>query len=375
MTSDNNNPKITVIVPIYKVERYLRQCVDSILGQDYGNLEVILVDDGSPDGCPAICDEYAANDRRVKVIHKANAGLGMARNTGMQAATGDYIMFIDSDDWWQPGVLGTLVKKAVDTDADILMYGYRRQLPGGSFVNDPGFDGERSFDTPEQILALASSIVRANPKIGPNKTNMSAWTMLINRRIGDVPFYSEREVASEDMPHKVELFLKAKRIVSVPVVVVNYRWADSSLSRTYSFDKFHKFKRLTEILQQLLPGAETGHAADYTMIYAAASAFQGLYNSGTPLKARIRGLRLMAADPVWKNLHIDSAALTRKERMSIGPIMHGHWFRPWLTSELYYAIKRLSPNRVQLHAADSAGSANPGPASSATTQTTKSEQQ
>ena len=90
---------LTVIVPVYKVEKYLHRCVDSIINQTYRNLEIILVDDGSPDNCPAICDEYAKKDNRIKVIHQENKGLSGARNAGLDVATGDYIAFVDSDDW------------------------------------------------------------------------------------------------------------------------------------------------------------------------------------------------------------------------------------------------------------------------------------
>ena len=93
---------ISVIVPIYKVEPYLRKCLDSICTQTYENLEIILVDDGSPDGCGAICDEYAAKDSRVRVIHKANDGQSDARNAGMALVTGEYLTFVDSDDWLRP---------------------------------------------------------------------------------------------------------------------------------------------------------------------------------------------------------------------------------------------------------------------------------
>ena len=92
-------PKVSVIVPVYKVESYLRKCVDSILGQSFSDFEVILVDDGSPDNCGAICDDYATRDQRVKVIHKINGGLSDARNVGLDAAIGQYICFVDSDDW------------------------------------------------------------------------------------------------------------------------------------------------------------------------------------------------------------------------------------------------------------------------------------
>ncbi len=92
--------KISFIIPVYKVERYLKQCVDSITGQTYRDIEVILVDDGSPDRCPQICDDYATKDERISVIHKSNGGLSDARNVGLNAATGDYVIFVDSDDFW-----------------------------------------------------------------------------------------------------------------------------------------------------------------------------------------------------------------------------------------------------------------------------------
>ena len=92
-------PLISVIVPIYKVEKYLTICVDSLLRQSYGNLEIILVDDGSPDECPAICDQYQNKDNRIKVIHKKNGGLSDARNAGLDIAQGEYVAFVDSDDF------------------------------------------------------------------------------------------------------------------------------------------------------------------------------------------------------------------------------------------------------------------------------------
>ena len=102
MRNINISPCISVIVPVYKVESYLERCLISIVNQSYSNLEILLVDDGSPDSCPRMCDELAGMDGRIKVIHKANGGLSDARNVGIEAAAGEYIMFVDSDDYIYP---------------------------------------------------------------------------------------------------------------------------------------------------------------------------------------------------------------------------------------------------------------------------------
>ena len=115
----NSNPKISVIVPVYKVEKYLDKCVESIVNQTYKNLEIILVDDGSPDNCPAMCDAWAEKDERIKVIHKENGGVSSARNAALEVATGDYIGFVDSDDWIEPDMYEYLVSLILDNDAQI----------------------------------------------------------------------------------------------------------------------------------------------------------------------------------------------------------------------------------------------------------------
>ena len=107
--TSKKNPLISVIVPVYKVEQYLHRCVDSILAQTYTNLEIILIDDGSPDRSGAICDEYAAKDSRIRVIHQKNAGLGAARNAGLDVCSGEYIAFVDSDDTLPEDALEQLI--------------------------------------------------------------------------------------------------------------------------------------------------------------------------------------------------------------------------------------------------------------------------
>lgn len=113
---------ISVIIPIYKVEEYLRECVDSVIGQSYSDLEIILVDDGSPDCCGAICDEYAEKDSRITVIHKKNGGQSEARNVGLDMATGKYVCFVDSDDYIEKNAIKELVEYAERWHADIVFF-------------------------------------------------------------------------------------------------------------------------------------------------------------------------------------------------------------------------------------------------------------
>ena len=127
MESRNSMIKLSIIVPIYNVEQYLRKCVDSLLAQDLPSsvYEIILVDDGSPDACPQICDEYAAEHDNIRVIHRKNGGLSAARNSGIEVAQGEYICFVDSDDYWEENVLGSLMAQVEREKLDVLRFRYQ----------------------------------------------------------------------------------------------------------------------------------------------------------------------------------------------------------------------------------------------------------
>lgn len=149
---DINNARISVIVPVYKVESYLRQCVDSIINQTYKNLEILLVDDGSPDNCPQICDEYASNDQRIKVIHKHNGGQSEARNKALDIATGDYISFVDSDDWLAPNMYETLMSKISEKTCDIGMCA--RYVVTGKKITVDSALSEDMIKTKEEVMPI-----------------------------------------------------------------------------------------------------------------------------------------------------------------------------------------------------------------------------
>jgi glycosyltransferase involved in cell wall biosynthesis len=125
---------ISIIIPVYNIEKYLPRCVDSILAQTFVDFECVLVDDGSPDGCPAICDEYVAKDSRVKVIHQKNAGVSAARKTGLNIAQGNWIAFIDGDDTIPIYTLQSLLTKATDENLDIVIGDFQYVTPAGKFI-------------------------------------------------------------------------------------------------------------------------------------------------------------------------------------------------------------------------------------------------
>ena len=144
-------PKLSVIVPVYKVEKFLPQCVESILGQQFKDLELLLVDDGSPDLCGTMCDDYAARDPRVKVIHKENGGVCSARNAGLDAAVGDYFAFVDSDDYIDSQMYQRMMAVVAERDCDVVMCDCLKEFPDRSVLYTheirPGFYDRTQLET------------------------------------------------------------------------------------------------------------------------------------------------------------------------------------------------------------------------------------
>lgn len=198
------NEKISVIVPVYKVEPYLRRCVDSILAQTYTNLEIILVDDGSPDNCPAICDEYAEQDERVRVIHKSNGGLSDARNAGLDIAIGDWLSFIDSDDWIEPSMYETLMIHAENHEAQISIGGVFDELmtENGIAVKKTTAGESVTIESRKKIDAMRHFLTHS----------WSAWDKIYRREIFDGIRYPIGEI-NEDEAIALQLLDNCDRVV------------------------------------------------------------------------------------------------------------------------------------------------------------------
>ena len=241
------NVLVTVVLPIYKVERYLERCILSVINQTYRNLEIILVDDGSPDDCPRICDDYAKRDPRIKVIHKQNAGLGMARNTGIEYATGEYICFFDSDDYVAPETIEVCVVTAEANNADMVIFGYDDVTPDGKILRTRIPCPPKQIFCGEEVknVLLPMTLCR-NQKTGEDWSIVhSAWNKLYSMaaiKASGWRFASEREIISEDYYSLTELYGYLNRVYVLDRAFYYYTVNNTSLSRTYKPDRYERIK-------------------------------------------------------------------------------------------------------------------------------------
>ena len=215
------NPIISIVVPIYMVEQYLPRCIESLINQTYGNIEIILVDDGSPDKCGVICDEYAVKEKRITVVHKANGGLSDARNAGISIAKGDYLLFVDSDDWLEPDACESCLKVAKEHNADIVTFGVK-QIWGKKkiILSKFGLKGE---------VPASDAIKGIIYQIHENGIFNYAWNKLYSKELFSEIRYPVGKVA-EDQDTTYKLFHLAKSIWVCEKHLYNYVQRSGSIS-------------------------------------------------------------------------------------------------------------------------------------------------
>lgn len=227
--------KLSIIVPIYKVAQYLCKCVDSLLAQDIPapEYEIILVDDGSPDECPQICDSYATTHENIHVVHRENGGLSAARNSGIEVAHGEYIMFVDPDDFIEPGVLDGLLKQVNRDNLDVLRYRLQYINPQYEVYNpykkDP-FRGNDYSDVPTDGVSFLNS--RMN-------TQCYAWQFILKRVLLDGCIFTPG-IYFEDTDWTPRMLCKAKRVASTNTIVYNYLMREGSISNAVNRSKQKK---------------------------------------------------------------------------------------------------------------------------------------
>lgn len=228
-------PLISVIIPIYKVEDYVRPCVRSVLNQSYTNLEVILVDDGSPDNCGAICDEFAALDERVVVMHKPNGGLSDARNAGLDIAQGELVAFLDGDDLAHRDWLLTLYQSLKEHNAEVAFCDYQ-------IVRENDFDvnKESQASRTELLEGLAMLYTLYEPNWVPK--NIVVWNKLYKREIFENLRFPVGKVHEDEFIY-LSLYAEPRRIVYTDFVGIGYMIRSNSITRSrYSIDKWYCHK-------------------------------------------------------------------------------------------------------------------------------------
>lgn len=246
------NYKLSIIVPIYGVEQYLRKCVDSLLNQDIDNYEIILVDDGGTDGCPAICDDYVRRlengdwkleNVQIRVIHRGNGGLSAARNSGLEVAQGEYIMFVDSDDYVERNVLKGLLTQVERDNLDILRYRLQYVNPQYEVYNPYKTDPFKGNDYSEEPT---DGITFLNTRMS---TACYAWAFIIKR---DLIVDSRKSkvdrqdclftpgIYFEDTDWTPRMLVRAKRVASTKTVVYNYLQREGSITNAVNRSKQQK---------------------------------------------------------------------------------------------------------------------------------------
>ena len=224
----SNNPLVSIIVPIYGTEDYLPACIDSIRNQSYSNIQIILVDDQSPDKCPEICDDYASKDDRIVVIHQKNKGVSGARNTGLDRATGEYIMFVDSDDTIYPDAIKTLVDDALLYNADVV---------SGMHINVDK-NGEKSESKADGAISVYDGFDPLLMSLNGDRSTQSACMKIFRTSLVGGLRFIEGQNINEDGFFVFQCYAKKPLLVQHNVVIYQYNFRENSGSRQKFSDKY-----------------------------------------------------------------------------------------------------------------------------------------
>ena len=231
-------PLVSIIIPVYQVEKYLDKCIVSVINQTYNNLEIILVDDGSPDNCPAICDQWQTKDPRIKVIHQENGGLSHARNEGLKIATGEFIGFVDSDDWIEPKMYETLLTALLESDADIAICNYQSEHEDSQVIIQKTKLPVINTYTAEAALELLLSEKAF--------IHNFVWNKLFRKHLlENLPFPEGK--LYEDIAWTPKIIGEAKKIITIDLPFYHYLRRSDSLSH----DLHNLYGRLNDAAEMI----------------------------------------------------------------------------------------------------------------------------
>ena len=255
-------PKISVIVPVYGAEKYLERCVKSLTEQKFTDIEIILVDDKSPDKSPQLCDEYALQDNRIRVIHKTdNEGAGLARNSGLEIATGEYISFVDSDDYIEPELYEHCYHECVENNLDVCYFRYKRIDENGNSYTETIDTNIYELYSNNDCLKIMLGMMGGDPSSNNSlKMFPSVWSGLFNRETikkSGVLFTSDR--CGEDLLFTINLLPHTNKIKVLPNIYYNYFVNSNSLTSSYDDDRILRVRKLIKYIEQKIPNDDIYH--------------------------------------------------------------------------------------------------------------------
>lgn len=293
-------PKVSIILPIYNVEKYLDRCMDSLLNQTLKDIEIIMVDDGSPDNCPQMCDEYAKKDSRVKVVHKKNGGLGFARNSGLDIANGEYVAFVDSDDYVGLDMYKTLYDRAEVDKCDAVFCGFRTEVRQNKWMYSDEVDADKLWRGKDVQLFMLDMIASGAGVKAERLYQMSVWHSIYKRSIiedNHLCFVSEREVASEDIPFQIDFLSKVNTVAYIKETFYSYCLNGTSLTATLKPEKYARYKQLRACLLTKSSDAEYVSRVNRLFIGYTRSYLYDIMNS--TWKNKMDMIRKILSDNIW----------------------------------------------------------------------------
>ena len=338
------SPYFSIILPIYNVEPYLNRCVESVLSQSFTDYELILVDDGSTDACPQICDDYGEKYPFIRVVHKENGGLSSARNAGTEVSKGEYIWWVDSDDWIEPGALERLYRVSQNQNADMVKFNYFRVESQKNLHSSNAIPGVYAGEDVEKLRNLAFR--------SPGKFVLSAWSNIYARRFLEenrLSFVSERVIGSEDYLFNLQALFLAKKILVAEDALYSYELRAGSLSQKhYKENLLHRYTELYHRIRAFFE--ENGKFSEYErricrfyawhLVYAVCIANEYRVTETRSLRQARRDVRaLLRNKDVQAALKkCDRTGLAQKYRVQIFAMKLG--FEP-----LFYRLYVIKPKK------------------------------
>ncbi|MCD5099983.1 glycosyltransferase family 2 protein [Enterococcus faecium] len=296
------NPRVSILIPVYKVpEHFLRNCIESCIRQTIKDIEIIVVDDGSPDACGKICEEYAAYDKRIKVIHKKNGGLAAARNTAFENATGDFITFLDGDDYLEDNACELALNCAINHKVEIVLWNQYTEFPNSSCVVKSFGDDEIEFRD-EQCKELQARVLDFNGKIA------QVFCKLINKKFllkYNIKHIDELKQGAEGFVFNIALFEYASSAYYIPQPLLHYMYNDKSISHSSNEENYYLILRCFEYIEQYIQNSSNKEVLiknlyNRLMYVVVTTGITGYFNpsNSSSYKDKVKGYKKFLKEPL-----------------------------------------------------------------------------